>query len=318
MAGTGNRILLDSNIWRYIVDAGALSSVQQCARRSRAVLAVSPAVLFEAAHTGSKVLRDALLSAMTRPQWMRLMPEAYSEAEEVKAEVRRLRPEWLRPHKDLTRFNQIRHDWSRSRGGVWDHIKNGAELLQRHDAEMNRRAREQAYALRDDARRWSPELRTATLTKTMASLPAPRPGWSGDPFEAWRIDGLNVFLTSMGTSGHPAQDWLEGEIDLNLMLFQSASLTKFWLHDVETVRMPRHWLRWAFEFLQRQHKVTEGTPGDSQLGTYLVDVDIMLTADRVLANIANRCRKDAPFAVAESMRGTKEEAIGKVMALLER
>jgi hypothetical protein len=63
--------------------------------------------------------------------------------------------------------------------------------------------------------------------------------------------------------------------------------------------------------------VTEGTPGDTQLGTYLVEVDIMLSADKVLVNIANRCRKDAPFTIAESRLVTREEAIGTVIGVLE-
>ncbi len=294
------RILLDSNIWRYIIDDGALPAVQKAARKSRHAIAVAPAVLYEAAHTRDKTLRNALLSAMALPVWKRLMPEAYQEAEEIKAEVRRLRAEWLQPEPDVAWFNRVRHDWGRSRGGVWDRIRDEAELLQQHDAEMKQRARDQAYALREDALSWSPRWRTAPLTKTLASLPSPQPGWNGEPFEPWRFDGLAVFDNAMATKGHPLFDWLGGEVDLNLMQFQVSSLVKFWLHDIETHRMPRHWLRWGFEFLQRLHRVTEGTPVDTQLGTYLIDVELMLSADKNLVYIAERCRADAPFPVAES------------------
>lgn len=276
------RILLDSNIWRYIVDADALVGVQKAVRASRNTIVVAPAVLYEAAHTADKRLRDELLAAMARVAWKRLMPEAYSEAEEFKAEVRRLRPEWLRRQPDLVRFKRIRFDWVRSRGGVWDHIRAEAELLQRHDAEMNQRTREQADALHDQARSWSPKWRSATLAKTMAIPPSPLPGWNGHPVEAWRIESLAAFTASVGLPGHPTIDWIEGEVDIDRVLYQSESLVKFWLHDVVAERMPRHWLRWAFTFLQRVHRVTEGTPADAQLGTYLLDVDLMLSADKIL------------------------------------
>jgi hypothetical protein len=311
------RISFDSNVWRYIVDAGALPDVQRAARRSRHTVVVAPAVLYEAAHCGNGALRDRLLSAMALPVWKRLMPEAYSMAEELRSEVKRVRPEWLRPHPDTTVFNKVRHDWTRSRGGVWERIKGEANLLRRHDAPMLQRAREQAHALRDDALEWSPKWRTATLTKTLGGFSAPRPGWNGEPVEPWRVDGLNVFIESMDTPGHPLIDWLGGELDLDLMLFQSAALTKFWLHEVETIYMRRHWLYWAFEFLQRQYKVSDGTPGDAQLGTYLLDVDMMLSADKVFVRIAEKCREDAPFAIAEPMLCGHGDAVLQVLGVLE-
>ena len=103
-------------------------------------------------------------------------------------------------------------------------------------------------------------------------------------------------------AGHPYVEWLRGEIDLELMLFDSTSLRRFWLQEVQSVNMPRHWLRWAFEFLQGMHKVSDGTPVDCQLGTYLLDVDLFVSADRVLVAIAERCKKDAPFQMARSAR----------------
>lgn len=224
----------------------------------------------------------------------------YSEADEVKGEVRRLRPEWLRAKPDLTLFKRLRYDWTRSRGSVWDRMPYEAVLLQQHDEEMLQRAREQAKALRVDALGWSPKWRTATLTMTIASRPSPMAGWSGEPVEAWRFDGLNVFMESIRRSGHPLIEWLEGEVNIGMMIFESAALTTFWLHEVELTRMPRHWLRWAFEFLQRQHKVTPGTPADAQLGTYLLEADLMLSADKVFVSIAEKCRLDAPFHVAKS------------------
>jgi hypothetical protein len=296
------RILFDSNVWRYFIDASAINALRDAIARSRHAIVVAPAVLYEAAHMRDKKVRNDLLSAMCKPWWKRLMPEAFSEAEEFKCEVRRLRTEWLKPRPDLNRFKRVRFDWLRSKGGLWDSIQKDAELLQTYEEQSGHltRAREQAYALRQQAIPWSPKWKTACLTKTLSSPPAPWPGWDGTPVEPWRLDGLFVFLQAMQTQGHPTIDWIEGEIEIRLALSQLPSLTRFWLHDVHFQSMPRHWLRWAFEFLQRLHRVTDGTPADAQLGTYLVDVDLMFSADKVLVQIAEKCRADAPFAIGQS------------------
>lgn len=298
--GDSQRILLDSNVWRYIVDARALPDVLRAARVSKHRILVAPAVLYEAAQTTNQDVRNDLLSAMSLPLWKRLMPEAYSESEEVKAEVKRLRPAWLREIPDLVAFTRIRHDWTRARGGAWERIKKDVELLKLGDAATRAQARNQAQELRADALAWPAAWRETPLNEVSMHPSFSIAGWDNTPFEPWRFDALSAFRTSMSTEGHPAVDWLEGVIDLRLMLFQLSSLTRFWLGDVETTRMPRHWLRWAFEFLQRQHKVTDGTPVDTQIGTYLIEADLMLSADKGFVRIANRVKADAPFPLAES------------------
>ena len=298
--GDSQRILLDSNVWRYIVDARALPDVMRAARVSKHKILVAPAVLYEAAQTANRDTRNVLLSAMSLPLWKRIMPEAYSESEEVKAEVTRLRPEWLRQIPDPVAFNRFRHDWTRVRGGAWERIKKDVELLKLGDAATRAQARTQAQELRADALDWPASWRDSPLTAVSMRPSFSIRGWDSTPFEPWRFDAMNAFRTSMSTEGHPAVDWLEGVIDLQLMLFQLPSLTRFWLGDVETRRMPRHWLRWAFEFLQRQHKVSDGTPVDTQIGTYLVDADVMLSADKVFVRIATRVKEDAPFPLAQS------------------
>jgi hypothetical protein len=313
----GRRILLDSNVWRYIIDAGALPDLQRAARKSRHVIVASPAVLFEAAHADDRKLRDRLLTAMTKPAWKRLMPEAYWEAEELKGEVRRLRPEWLRPSPDLMLFRRVKHDWVRAKGGVWDRIGQEAHLLQQHDAEMLDRAREQAYALREDARNLPTTWESTPLSMTLCKLSVDTPGWNGSPVEPWRIDALNVFTVAINTVGHPSKDWLAGELDFQFMMFQSEQLTRFWLHEVDLLSMRRHWLRWAFEFLQRLRRVTDGTPVDAQLGTYLIDTDLLVSADKNLIWMASRCQIDAPFTVATPVKvPAGEGAADEVIRLL--
>ena len=296
------RILLDSNVWRYFIDADALPALLSAARHSRHVVAMAPAVLYEAAKTGNVKVRRRLLSAMTLPHWKRLMPEAYSEAEEIRSEVRRVRPEWIRPRPDMNWFNRVKHDWIRAKGGTWDRIRACPELLDEVDDGITKPSRGAAYLMREDSMSWSPKWRTAPLTKTMSEAAAPMKGWNGTPVEAWRFDALTAFERALQGKHHPYFDWLGGDIDLDMLAFEQVSLRTFWLHDVATVNMRRQWLRWAFQFLQRQYAVSDGTPVDAQIGCYLVDVDLLLSADKTMVTIAKKCNEDAPFDVAESLR----------------
>jgi hypothetical protein len=249
------------------------------------------------------------------------MPEAYSETQEIQHEIRRVRPEWLRASPNVVLHRRLAHDWRRSSGGFWDRVRKDTdgEIERISDAPMMERARRQALMLREDANRLPPSLPSAPLTKNLASFSQPAPGWDGAGFELWRMDGYNCLRTAIAQERHAYVDWLDGEIDLDFMMFQDASLVQFWSRDVQLLLMPRHWLRSAFEFLQRFHRVTDGTPGDCQLGTYLVDADLLLSADKNLVRIAERCRKEAPFAMARShIVPAGHQSIEATLELLQR
>jgi len=297
------RILLDTNIWRYIVDHGALGAVQQAARRSRHKIIIAPAVVYEALRTGNPRLRDSMVAAMTLPLWKRLMPEAFSEAEEIKAEVERLQPAWLRRPKDQVMYRRLRHDWARSRGGFWDRVRHDTtrEFQRIDDSRMLQVARTSARKAREAALSMPAHWRDAALGAMLASPVDPTPGWDGSPVELWRVEAHSYFEQALTMPQHPYIDWLEGEVNLPMMMLQKQERTRFWFHDVDPMRMPRHWLRSAFEFQQQFHKITDGTPGDCQLGTYLVDVDVMLSADKNFVRFAERCRLEAPFFVGSSV-----------------
>lgn len=53
-------------------------------------------------------------------------------------------------------------------------------------------------------------------------------------------------------------------------------------------------MRWAYSFAQRFRKTTPGSPGDTQLSTYFLETDIVITADRALLAILEECRPYAP------------------------
>src|SRR4051812_39947339 len=90
---TMRRVLLDSNVWRYVADHGTCSALEKTSVACGIEIAVAPALVFEVRRLKDDATRKRILALLAHAQWTRLMPEAYLEAEEVKAIVRRFRTE---------------------------------------------------------------------------------------------------------------------------------------------------------------------------------------------------------------------------------
>lgn len=297
-------VLLDSNIWRYLVDANATGTLQAIESRTRNRVVIAPAVLYEALRMKDPGLRRQLAEVMTRPAWRRLMPDAYSEAEEFKREVQRLRPMWVREHPDLTYYRRVRSDWKRSRGGFWDRARQTPEREHEYIHQLDRgtvdRARENARRQRQGVS----DLDRSTLEKPLDAIvgrPAePIEGWAGAPVGMWRLHARSYMTMALLEEGSAHHEWLSGELDVRLALFRSDDWTRFWLYEVEASRMPRLWLRSAFEFMQAFYKVTDGTPVDAQIGSYATEVDMIVSGDKRFVEMCRRCRREAPFWLADA------------------
>lgn len=303
----GMRILFDTNVWRYVIDAGAEVHLHRAIARSKAILQAAPAVLYETLRMRESETRNKIIRLITNQKWRRLMPEAFSEAAELKAEIHRLRPEWLRTRRDVTTFQRFRYDWRRNKGGFWSrvqlHTEEEAARIAYLDGNLLETARAQAYQSRQEMLNLSPNNAHTPLNNVMAMPIGAIPGWEGQPVEYWRIASLYSFHRLLygilrGAQNHPYEQWLGDEVDWAAMYANDESFNRFWLYEVIPAALPRFWLRSAFEFLQQWHKVTDGTPCDSQLATYLVESDAIISADKNFIRFAERSRQYAPFPVA--------------------
>ena len=90
------RILLDTNIWREVSDTSLVGCLLETARDGRIDIQVAPSVLYETLRISDPALRTRLVKLMVRPEFNRLMPEAYSEISEILLAIRAHRPSWRR------------------------------------------------------------------------------------------------------------------------------------------------------------------------------------------------------------------------------
>jgi hypothetical protein len=117
------RVLLDTNVWSYIVDVDAASEFQRIVKFSKLTMVVAPSVLFEVLRIrDNHTLRRALVDLITFNRWRRLMPEAFSETQELLCEIQRCRPEWLRSQPDKDKFMALLHDWKKT-SGSWGRVR---------------------------------------------------------------------------------------------------------------------------------------------------------------------------------------------------
>src|SRR5947208_1853907 len=105
------RVLLDTNVWRYISDADGTASLLAQTRKSGVRILVAPSVAYESLRIPNDETRRRVMEVLTHKAWRRLMPEAYSECQELLQEIRRRRPEWLRNEPRMTDLRRLRYDW---------------------------------------------------------------------------------------------------------------------------------------------------------------------------------------------------------------
>ncbi len=296
------RVLLDTNVWRYIADADAENDLSQVSVQKKLSILIAPAVVSETRDLHDIATRNRILKIVSNPHWCRMMPEAFSESQELKTEIRRLRPHWLRTEPDLVEENRLRHDWVRRTGGFWDRVRDQIDppltdesLRSRSEQEL---ARKEATAIRQKISTGSQTGAKTKLQDVAGLPPSLTPGWNGKPVEYWRIPSLICFQKELLIYASPYREWLDGEIDIGALLTESESFNRLWLHELDSRAVPRQWLRGAFEFLQAWHRVTPGTPVDAQMSTHLVEADYFVSADKNFVRFAQRCYEESPFSVA--------------------
>lgn len=297
------RLMLDSNVWRYLVDADGLEQVRRAAK-SRVQILACPAVAFEALRGSDTAVRRKLAKAMTEGAWTRLMPEACTEAEELHHAITRHRPEWLRPSPDLREWYRLQSDWKH---GWWQRARHDiageAARISSLDGGRMQAARAEAEFLRQDAMTNGIRFEKISLD-LQAKFLAPMDGWDGLPFDAWRAEGMSVWWDELFTrrSSSAYFEWIEPWLKIDLIASQKAEWVSFWTRDTAVTELPRQWIRWALNWVQRTRKTTPGTAVDNQIGVYMPDCDFFVTSDKAFIDCIDKIRDASPVTLASCRR----------------
>ncbi len=300
------RLLLDSNVWRYIVDEDAVEVVRKAARRHGVDIVACPAVAYEALRVDDVDLRRRLIEAITRGSWVRPMPEAFQEAEALRVELARLRPEWMNPSPDLRLWRHLKADWG---GGWWRRARRTplreAALIDALGGKELEVARQEARDRRGDARAGGLTYEGLNIAEVRAVFEKPVPGWDGTPFEPWRVHGMYLWwlhLTDPSVSpGSTLAQWLAPWLLVDAIRRDWPSWLSFWLTETSSVGLPHEWMRWATTWVQQTRKVTAGTPVDSQISSYLFGADSLVTSDGAFVQCLEKVRPHSPRPFAKTV-----------------
>ncbi|MGI5468083.1 type II toxin-antitoxin system VapC family toxin [Streptomyces sp. CA-132043] len=309
--------MLDTNVWSYLGDQGAAAEFDAFVRSRGATVVVPPSVLLEVLRLPKPDKRDRILRALLGGPRRRLTSEADLESAEVVAEVRRLRPHWMRAVPDTGREAGWRTFWTKK---VWRRAKEhpgafldvapavGTERVAEHLVEQQRQQRAEV----DRARATLDDLSAMVMWQDPDGGGAGMPGWRpGDRVEPWRVHNREVYWQALAVVGPRSvlthedstlADWVGARVDLRAACADPADFTAFWLYEAEASRMPRNWLRWAADIAQADMRIGPGNPYDAQHSAYLPDCDIFLTADKNYVRVLDRLAAHAPVPIARARR----------------
>ena len=215
------------------------------------------------------------------------MPEAYSESMEVLREIERSGRSGCATHPTFVSSIGLRKtgaDERADRRRAANSPQSEAHYVAELEGTVMEEARVEAEVGRKEIMesRWR---RIPRLDEMVIRFEYQLPGWRGDPVEAWRVDGMDGISHGLAQRDHAYRDWMEPFIELDSGVLRSAAWVEFWLYLSDKSALPRRWMRWAHQFVQRFRTVTPGSAADAQLFTYFIDTDVVITADRALLQI---------------------------------
>jgi hypothetical protein len=110
------RVILDTNLWSSIGDEGVARSFDAVVATRGFEVLLPPSTLLEIIRLPEMKARQRIITAVATGRRRRLPTEAQSESAEAVAEIRRVRPGWMRSMPDTARVASLNAFWTRR---VW-------------------------------------------------------------------------------------------------------------------------------------------------------------------------------------------------------
>lgn len=317
------RLYFDTNIYGFIDSCNEVLPVKQFLVRSGHKARASSTNLFElyAIRDPKKQLSKTKTLVNVASEFER-KPESWVHAYELRREIVRCRPEWVRSGVKFTKkVDQFLKGHLRN----WENAK-ALNLPPAYAFSAYSRDFEGGVSIGRDIQK---TLRSiirggvdqAQFVHKKGDVQNTVNVDINDPEMYWRVDCAMVWFNAMVTR-HPASrdyaDWLDPYLKNDA--FKDSTYGKFWLEDVEAENTPLNRLTGLVGFYQLKHRITHGNFMDQLHANNLVSADVFLTADRAFYKVLmevtghhfpNAARpvlinKNAPSALEEIRRCLEE------------
>lgn len=212
-------------------------------------------------------------------------PQSWTQAEEVRSEILRCRPGWLRhaPSRKLVRKATSMLEGNKQR---WLDMK-AMELpspgvfavYYRDFREGVAKYADTQRALRDSIR--NPESNFSIMRETSGNQRTVESSMQFTAYNYWRYECLSAWFQAIVRRIPESRDYADWLCPyLKEKAFQDLSYSKFWLEEVDPTYMPKNHISGLANYYQLHLKLSPGNASDQIHACKLLDVDLFITADQ--------------------------------------
>jgi len=317
------RIYFDTNVYSMVVARGEVAAMRAFLNSAKCSVLASTRNLIESFAIPDIEKRHVESGAIGKiASAFEDRPSAFKHARELRLEIGRLRPKWLR----VTASQSSIRRYLRGHQSAWQkcrdqQVPTSADFAAyRRDAEGGiERVREGQKAERS-AKRDALRLMLASESSGGGALSLHSEIDLKDPEKFWRADALTSWHAAIVERAPASRDYFDylGPYLKDNAFGDRASYLSFWLNEVDAGRLARNRLTSLVSFFQLDSRSTHGNPGDAIHANHLLDVDLFVTADKAFAKSLDQVRSLVPgAAVVKLIDRSRASAVAEIAQALE-
>jgi hypothetical protein len=277
-------LYFDTNVYSFIAAHGEADAVRRLLKDCKHRVQASASNLFEVWGITDRKAQALELKTLTAvASSFEERPQSWLHAQEVRREVGRCRPSWLK----AASFTKTERHLLKGHTKLWGYAK--AHRLHpghAHAWEAYRRDFEPGVASGREFQKSLKEFkRRGTTTFNLlieGQTETPRTDLDlNDPEMYWRASSLMVWHSALAIrtpASRDYADWLSPYVKEDA--FSEPTYFEFWLEDVKAENVPRNRLMGLVRYYQLRRKITHGNARDQLHANHLLDADVFFTADQ--------------------------------------
>jgi len=272
------RLYFDTNVYSYIAAACEEKEVRRLLTGAGYGIRASASNLFEIYAIPDNDRRIREVNALTTVATsFEQRPQSWLQAEEVRREIKRLRPSWIKPRVRVQTIRQFlrahRQMWQDACSKILPPSKDYAQYHYQFEGGIRsqRRFQKDMRKLRLDA---------ASEARVTISSHEFEKEFGLDPEVFWRNECAHVWYEALVTRNPASRDyadWLDPF--LRDSVFKDSSYQRFWCEDVTAETVPRNRLSGLMDYYQTSYKIGHGNAEDTIHAGHLFDEDVFVTSD---------------------------------------
>jgi hypothetical protein len=276
------QLYLDTNVFDHVLAAGEADRLATWLQAEGHTVLLSSMHLSEAIAIPDAAKRRELIAFLTGLPRRHLPPVGYLHAAELRAEVERCRPGWLRHFPDTSRVSY----WLNGDKRRWVEAKRDPDRLAEQFLGSYRPVAEGGIAAVREAQKEMRQALVAGATHTpgfgFGGYEVATPGARLNDAELWWRRGcLTAWYTALILRPEVMRDYYDYLAPyLILDRIEEADFSRFWLNDADRLALRRNATASLIDWAQLRRKITHGNAADALHATYLFDADYLITGDR--------------------------------------